>query len=78
MSENGWRDILDEDCPSARPNIRSMDVDAAQVNKPISENWRVTIRDLSAALELSIGGVQISDKENWDTAELLHAEYQDT
>jgi len=32
MSENGWKDIHDEDCPSARPSIWSMDVDAAQVN----------------------------------------------
>jgi hypothetical protein len=63
MLENGWGDIHDEDCPSARPSISSMDVDAAQVNKPISENWRVTIWDLSAALGFSIGVVQNSDKE---------------
>jgi hypothetical protein len=63
MSENGWRDIHDEDCPSARPRMWSMDMDAAQVNKPISENWRVTIRDLYAVLEFSIRGVQHNDKE---------------
>jgi hypothetical protein len=48
-----------------------MDVDAAQVNKPISEISSVTIRDLSAALELSIGGVQNIDKEEMEYCRIV-------
>jgi hypothetical protein len=42
-----------------RSSIWWMNVHAAQVEKLILENWCVTIRDLSSALELSIESVRI-------------------
>jgi histone-lysine N-methyltransferase SETMAR len=54
--ENSRTNIHNDD-RTDRPSTSRTDVNAARVEELILENRRVTIRDLSAALELSIGTV---------------------